>query len=288
MSKQNPASKYSKFSVLPIPYEKTTTFQKGTKNAPKSIIDSFKYIENYDLEEDIENQYQNINILKPLTLPAKDPSKVMKAIEDKVSELLRKDKIPIILGGEHSISSGTVPAFTKKYKNNFSILHLDAHADLRESYFGSKYNHACALKRMRDYCKNTVSAGIRSMDISEKKLIKKEKIIIFDDYYIHRSGLPLNKINSNLTKYVFISLDVDVFCPSLMPDTGTPEPGGLSWFELINLLKSVIKEKTIVGFEVVELRPSKNSATSSYITARIIYKIITYIIKYNRNMTSVL
>jgi len=281
LSKNISPDRYSIFSILPIPYEKTTTFQKGTKNGPKAIINSFKYIEMYDIEEDIENHFKNINILKPLKLPVNNPKSAMKIIENKITVLLNDNKLPIILGGEHTISAGTVPAFYNKFKKKLSILHFDAHADLRESYLGSKFNHACALKRMRDYCKNTVSIGIRSMDISEKKLIKKENILIFDDYYIHKNGVPIKKINNNLTKNVFISIDVDVLSPSLLPDTGTPEPGGFGWYDLINILKSIIKEKNIVGIEVVELRPSKYSAASSYIIAKIIYKIITYIVKHN-------
>ena len=273
--------KNAAFVILPIPYEESTTYGKGTKYAPEAIINASKYLELYDIEEEIEPYKEGIHTLKPLKLQKGNPSKTMDVIEDNVSNILKDNKIPIILGGEHTISAPASYAFEEKYKKKLSILHFDAHADLRENYFGSKYNHACALKRMRDKCKNTVSIGIRSMDITEKKLIKKEKILVFDDYYLKKHGMPLKKINSHLTKHVYLSIDVDALSPSLIPDVGTPEPGGLDWFNMINLLKFIAKNKKIVGFDVVELKPRKKTSTSSFIIAKLIYKLIGYIVKYN-------
>lgn len=281
LEKKYSSFKDANFVILPIPYEESTTFQKGTKSAPKAIIEASKQVELYDLEEDIEPYLKGIHTSKPLKVAHRNPSKLMKDIESKVSNLVYNNKIPIILGGEHSISAGVLAAFVKKYKNNLSLLHLDAHADLRDSYLNSKYNHACALKRMRDKCKNTVSVGIRSLDLSEKKLIRKEKIIVFDDYYLKKMGLPLKKVNSHLTNHIYLSIDVDVLSPALIPDVGTPEPGGLEWPQITKLLKYIAKNKKIVGFDMVELKPHKGSITSNYIIAKLIYKIIGYIAKYN-------
>jgi agmatinase len=190
-----------------------------------------------------------------------------------VSQYLRDNKLVVTLGGEHSVSIGAIKSYAKHYKN-LSILHLDAHADSRDSYEGTRYNHACVMARVREFAKNIVSVGIRSMDTSERSNVDNKKI--FFAHTIHGSDKWINNAVRLLTDSVYITIDLDVFDPGIMPSTGTPEPGGLDWYQVMKLLYSVSESKRIVGFDVVELCPS-NSKAPDFLAAKLISTLLSYI-----------
>ena len=194
-------------------------------------------------------------------------------LEPRVAEILNGNKIPVILGGEHSLTPVAVKAVAKKYKR-LSVLQLDAHADLRDSYQGSKHSHACALRRVLEICP-AVQVGIRSLSVEEwewaKKTGQSEKI-----HFAQKLEL-VDKIEKQLHKDVYITIDVDVFDPSVIPATGTPEPGGLFWYEVLDILKSVCAAKNVVGFDVVELSPRKGDIASDFTIAKLIYKLMGFL-----------
>jgi agmatinase len=265
--------KTSKFVIIPIPYEKTTTYMKGTKFAPQAILDASRHLELYDEELDSVTAEAGIATLNPVSI--KDPpEKMVERVKSVCLEVLKDNKFPIVLGGEHSISYGFLLA-VKEFYNKVTVLQLDAHADLRNSFEGTKYNHACVIRRMREHA-DVVQVGIRSLSKAEADLIKKGNYKVFFAKDLIKRDYR-KEIVKTLERNVFITIDVDVFDPGLIPSVGTPEPGGLEWYEVLDLLKAVIKEKNIVGFDVVELCPNPVNKTPDFIVAKFIYKIIGYI-----------
>ena len=257
--------------VLPIPFDKTSTWNKGSDKGPAAIIEASKYLELYDIETDTE--VFKTGIFTAPELRASTSALLIKKTDVEVSRYLKDNKFVVTLGGEHSVSIGGIKAYAEHYKD-FSILHLDAHADSRESYEGTPYNHACVIARAREYTKNIVSVGIRSMDFSERPNIDKEKMFFAHD--IHDSERWIKDVVRRLTGSVYITIDLDVFDPGIMPSTGTPEPGGLGWYQVLKLLSSVSGSKRIVGFDVVELCPSNNKAPD-FLAAKLIYTLLSYI-----------
>jgi agmatinase len=259
--------------ILPVPFDKTSTWLKGADKGPAAIIEASRYLEFYDIETDSEVFRKGIFTAEPIHSPS--PSYLIKKTDSAVSRYLKDNKLVVSLGGEHSISIGVIKSYAKCHKD-LSVLHLDAHADSRESYEGSRYNHACVIARVREYVRNIVSVGIRSMDVSERTGVDKRKM--FFAHEIHDSEKWISKALQQLTDTVYITIDVDVFDPGIMPSTGTPEPGGLGWYQVLKLLSSVAKSKRIVGFDVVELCPS-NLKAPDFLAAKLIYTLLSYIYK---------
>lgn len=257
--------------ILPVPFGKTSTWGKGADKGPVAIINASRYLELYDIETDNEVYKKGIFTANPIH--AASSSALIKKTDAAVSHYLKDNKIVVTLGGDHSVSIGVIKAYAKHYKS-LSILHLDAHADSRESYEGSAYNHACVIARAREFTANIVSVGIRSMDVSERPNVDKKKMFFAHDIY--DSDKWIKNAGRNLTDPVYITIDLDVFDPGIMPSTGTPEPGGLGWYQVMKLLASVSKAKRIVGFDVVELCPSKNKAPD-FLAAKLIYTLLSYI-----------
>lgn len=264
---------YSQASVviLPVPFDKTSTWGKGADKGPVAIMNASKYLELYDIETDNEVYKKGIFTANPIH--AASSSTLIKKTDAAVSHYLKDNKIVVTLGGDHSVSIGVIKSYARHYKD-LSILQLDAHADSRETYKGSPYNHACVIARAREFTTNIISVGIRSMDISERPNINNKKIFFAHD--IHNSDKWINNAVRELTNSVYITIDLDVFDPGIMPSTGTPEPGGLGWYQVMKLLASVSKAKRIVGFDVVELCPSKNKAPD-FLAAKLIYTLLSYI-----------
>lgn len=262
----------SKVVILPVPYSSTTYWKPGTKEGPQAIIDASRRIELYDLELEKDPSKKGIFTLEMLE-PSKNSTKeTMVRIEKVVSQLLRDKKLMIMLGGEHSITFGALSAFAKKIKN-LSVLQLDAHTDLRDEFEGTKYHQACVMKRIRELGLPVTQVGIRSIDESEADYIKKKKIkTIF-----YAPNLDINKIVTTLRKNVYLTFDLDVLDPSIMPSVGTPEPGGLGWYEVLDLIEKVAKNKNIVGADVVELCPIPGFHAPDFLAAKLVYKIISYI-----------
>ncbi len=256
--------------ILPIPFDRTSTWIKGADRGPKAIIEASRYLEFYDIETDSEVLKKGIFTARPIHATS---SALIKKTDLAVSKFLKDNKLVVALGGEHSISIGVIRSYARHFKN-LSILHLDAHTDSRDSYEGSRYNHACVIARVREFTENIVSVGIRSMDASERPGIDNKKT--FFAHKIYDSNKWIDRVVRLLTDCVYVTIDLDVFDPGIMPSTGTPEPGGLDWYQVMKLLFSVSKSKRIVGFDVVELCPSAIKAPD-FLAAKLVYTLLSYI-----------
>ena len=261
----------AKTVIVPVPYDGTSTWIKGADKGPDAIISASMNMELYDIETDSEVYKTGIFTDKPVTQKS-SPERMVAAVKKRVETYLALDKFVVLLGGEHSVSIGSIKAHAENHKN-MSVLQLDAHSDLRYEYHGSKCNHACVMARAAEICP-IVQVGIRSMDISEKKFMNKKNVFFAED--IHNRTDWIKKAVSKLTENVYLTIDLDVFDPSIMPSTGTPEPGGLLWYDVLALLKAVCLKKNVVGFDVVELCPNDREKSSDFLTAKLIYKLLTY------------
>jgi agmatinase len=276
LPKKNSKLEIAKIVILPVPYDGTSTWGKGADKGPEAIIEASANMELYDIETDFEVYQQNIFTAKPI-MEKGAPEKMTKKVKQAAGEFLKKDKFVVTIGGEHSVTAGVVSAYADKYKN-LSVLQLDAHSDLRPEYQGLKYSHASAMARVRELCP-IVQVGIRSMDITEKPLIDKSRVFFAENIY-NKTDWQDQAINK-LTDKVYITIDLDVFDPGVLPSTGTPEPGGLGWYQVLEFLKKVIIQKDVVGFDIVELCPNKNERSSDFLAAKLVYKLLSY--KYNAN-----
>ena len=266
-----------KVVVVPFGLEKTVSYGGGTKNGPKEIIKASHQVELYDEELHCE-PYKKIGIktLKPFKIN-EDIKKALKQISDINEKILNKKLFPITFGGEHSITPGCINPFVKKYKK-LCLLHFDAHADLRESYNGSKFSHASAMKRCLDY-KNVsvISFGIRNISASEISCLKKNYSRINIFWAKDKMKWNLNKFKKMIKgKTVYLTFDVDGLDSSIMPATGTPEPGGLLWDETLNIIKIASKNSNIVGADINELAPIKGFNSYNFLVAKLAYKILSY------------
>ena len=266
-----------KVIVVPFGLEKTVSYGGGTKNGPKEIIKASHQVELYDEELHCE-PYKKIGIktLKPFKIN-EDIKKALKQISDINEKILNKKLFPITFGGEHSITPGCINPFVKKYKK-LCLLHFDAHADLRESYNGSKFSHASAIKRCLDY-KNVsvISFGIRNISASEIPCLKKNYSRINIFWAKDKMKWNLNKFKKMIKgKTVYLTFDVDGLDSSIMPATGTPEPGGLLWNETLNIIKIASKNSNIVGADINELAPIKGFNSYNFLVAKLAYKILSY------------
>lgn len=263
------------FVVIPVPYDLTTTYQAGARNGPAAIIDASGQMELYDEELGTETYRTGIHTVDFLEVEAGGPHEMIESVRKKVAGILSYDKIPVVLGGEHSISLGAVQALTEKYPS-LSVLHLDAHADMRDSYQGTPYSHACVSRRISEQCP-VVQVGIRSLSSEEATFLKDSGIPSYSSEFVHDHEGWEKEICSKLTDDVYISIDLDVFDPSIMPAVGTPEPGGVYWKALIRLVREVAKSCTIRGFDVVELAPIPGMIAPDFTAAKLIYRIMGYI-----------
>jgi agmatinase len=272
-----------KVVVVPFGLEKTVSYGGGTKNGPKEIINASHQVELYDEELNCE-PYKKIGIktLKPFKI-SKNIKKALKKMSNINEEILNKKLFPLTLGGEHSITPGCISPFVKKYKK-LCLLHFDAHADLRESYNGEKFSHASAIKRCLDH-KNVslISFGIRNISKSEIPYLKKNSSRINIFWAKDKSKWNLNKFKKLIkNKTVYLTFDVDGLDSSIMPATGTPEPGGLLWDETLNIIKIAAKNSNIVGADVNELAPIKYFNSYNFLVAKLVYKIISYSFEFNK------
>jgi agmatinase len=264
-----------RFVILPIPYEGTSSYMPGTRNGPQAIINASKQVEFYDEELNTEPYRKGICTLNELEPGVSGPEKMVEKIYQAAKDLLDKKRILIGLGGEHTISIGLVKAHKEKYKD-LTVLQLDAHADLRDSYQDSKYSHACVMRRINKLC-DCVGVGIRSISQEERSFAKSERIKLFFAKDIKENPGFVNDVLKSVSKNVYFSLDLDFFDPSIMPAVGTPEPGGLGWYETLDFLKKVIQNKKVVGLDLVELSPLPGIIASDFLAAKLLYKIIGYI-----------
>ena len=269
--------------VIPFGLEKTVSYGGGTKNGPKEIIKASHQVELYDEELNYEPfKKVGIKTLKPFKID-KNIKKALKKMSDINEKILSKKLFPITFGGEHSITPGCIAPFVKKYKK-LCLLHFDAHADLRESYNGEKFSHASAIKRCLDY-KNVsvISFGIRNISKSEISYLKKNSSRINIFWAKDKLKWNLNKFKQLIkNKTVYLTFDVDGLDSSIMPATGTPEPGGLLWDETLNIIKIAAKNSNIVGADINELSPIKGFNSYNFLVAKLAYKIIAYSFKFKK------
>lgn len=261
----------AKVVLIPVPYDGTSTWGKGAEKGPQAFLDASENMEMYDIETDTEVYEQGIHLAEAIT-ENKSPEALVNAVHRTVKEHIKRNKFVTLFGGEHSISIGTIRAFNECF-DNLTVLQIDAHADLRKSYEGTKYNHACAVHEASQTT-NLIQVGIRSMDAIEKTFMDEEKTFFAHDTV--NDEFWMDKVIEAMTDNVLITFDLDALDPSIMPSTGTPEPGGLFWYETLEFLKQVFEEKNVVGFDIVELCPNPNDKSSDFLAAKLYYKMLSY------------
>ncbi|MBS3122221.1 agmatinase [Candidatus Woesearchaeota archaeon] len=282
--------KESPIVILPVPYDGTSTWGKGADKGPDAIIEASANMELYDIETDSEVYKKGIFTDTPVK-EASSPEKMADAVYARVKEHLNNNKFVVLLGGEHSVTIGCAKAYAEHFKSNgkkdanakdantneFSVLQLDAHSDMRQEYQDSKFNHACVMARVQEMCP-IVQVGIRSMDVSEKKYLKKENVFFAKDIHANKETANdwIEQVVSKLGKKVYITIDLDVFDPSIMPSTGTPEPGGLWWYDVLALMKKIFENREVVGFDVVELAPNKQNKGPDFLATKLVYSMLSY------------
>ncbi|MBN1353883.1 MAG: agmatinase [Candidatus Omnitrophica bacterium] len=270
--------KKSKVCIIQAPYEGTLTYGKGASRAPQAIIDASRHMELFDDELYAETYKVGIYTSPPLDIASESsPEKAINAVKSAVMGVLEAGKFPVLLGGEHSVTVGAVKA-AKEFFNDISVLHLDAHHDLRDEYEGSKYNHACVARRIQKICP-VVEVGVRNISKEEKDFIDSAQsaVKVISVYDILESHNWKKDASNLLSDTVYITIDLDVLDPSIMPSVGTPEPGGLGWYEFMDFLKIISKDKKIAGFDVVELSPIEGYRAPDFLAAKIVYRLLGYI-----------
>ncbi|MBI5587740.1 MAG: agmatinase [Deltaproteobacteria bacterium] len=275
--------KPARFSVLPVPYDLTASYISGMRNGPRAIIEASTHMELYDEELDTEPYEAGIETLAQIESTALGPREMIKRVKRASSGIIETGKIPVILGGEHSITLGLVQALLERYPD-LSVLQLDAHADMRDEYQDTPFNHACVARRISELCP-IIQVGIRSLSVEEADFLKgevkagKKAGTTIKTYYATEviRGINWDAVVRNLTDNICITVDLDVFDPSIMPATGTPEPGGLGWYDALGLLRKAASKKNVVGFDVVELCPLPGNIAPDFLAAKLVYKMMGYV-----------
>jgi agmatinase len=261
----------SKIVLIPVPYDGTSTWQKGADKGPEAFLKASENMELYDIETNSEVYKQGVYLAEAIEEKS-SPEAVVAEVYKTVKAYILRNKFVTVFGGEHSISIGTIEAFNECF-DDLTVLHIDAHADLRASYQGSACNHACALYQASQST-NLIQVGIRSMDATETTVMDPDKTwfahdMVNEEYW-------MDNVIDALGQDVFITLDLDAFDPSIMPSTGTPEPGGLLWYETLDFLRRVFEQRNVVGFDIVELCPREEDKSSDFLAAKLYYKMLTY------------
>ena len=277
------AKKFSKIEsakivLIPVCYDGTSTWQKGADKGPSAFLEASENMELYDIETNSEVYKKGIYLSDSIS-DFDSPDEMIDTVYKITKKYISKNKFVTIFGGEHSISIATVKAFNDSF-DDLSVLHIDAHADLRQVYEGTKYNHACAMYEANQNT-NLVQVGIRSMDVEEKNVMNQDNV--FFAHELASNEYWIDDVIEKLSKNVFISFDLDAFDPSILPSTGTPEPGGLFWYETLDFLRRVFNEKNVVGFDIVELCPNEIDKSSDFLAAKLYYKMLSYKFKSNDN-----
>jgi agmatinase len=261
----------SKVVLMPVPYDGTSTWGKGADKGPETFLEASENMELYDIETKSEVYKEGIFLADPITA-LDSPEEMVENVHAKVKEYIKRNKLVTIIGGEHSVSIGAIRAFGEIY-DNLTVVQIDAHADLRKEYNGSKYNHACAMYEASQNT-NLVQVGIRSMDRTETLVMDQDNV--FFAHEMVSDGFWMDSALDLMTDKVYITFDLDAFDPSILPSTGTPEPGGLLWYETLDFLKRVFEEKNVVGFDIVELCPNTQDRSSDFVAAKLYYKMLSY------------
>lgn len=264
----------SRVVVLPVPVDRTTSYVPGTRNGPREILQASSHMELWDEEIGADVHSIGIYTLPEMDLPFGEMEPLIAEIRRVASEILARDKFLVTIGGEHSITPPLVAAAEARHRG-LAVLQIDAHADLRDSYMGTRNNHACAMRRVLEHARTT-QVGIRSMSTEEAAAAPSLNTTIFYDHAMRRDPKWIDRVVESLSDPVYITIDVDGMDPAIMPSTGTPEPGGLSWYEILALLRAVFEKRQVVACDVVELSPIPGMHAPNFLCAKLIYKMITY------------
>src|ERR1051325_1980797 len=267
--------------ILPIPLDRTTSYVPGTRTGAHENLVASSHLELWDEEPQTDVHGIGICTLPEMEFPFSRMDDVVGEIRRVVSELMKRDKFPVILGGEHSITGPIVAAVATKHRD-LSVLQVDAHADMRDRFMGTPHNHACAMRRVAE-CAKVTQVGIRSLSPEEAEAIPSLPTKVFYDYNMRHQPDWIDRVVDSLGDTVYITIDVDGLDPAIMPATGTPEPGGLSWYELLRLLRSTIEKRNVVGCDIVELAPMPGNVAPNFLCAKLVYKILSY--KFGREIT---
>jgi agmatinase len=265
---------HARVVILPVPLDRTTSYVAGTRNGPHEILVASSHMELWDEETQTDVHSIGIFTLPEMDFPFGNIDEVVGEIRRVAAELVARDKFPVVLGGEHSITPPIVAAVAERHAG-LSVLQIDAHADLRDHYMGTPHNHACAMRRVLD-CAPATQVGIRSLSPEEAAAIPSLRTHVFYDYNMREDPRWMDRVVDTLSDTVYVTIDVDGLDPAIMPATGTPEPGGLSWYELLGLLRRVAERKRVVGFDLVELSPMGGNVAPNFLCAKLIYKFLSY------------
>ena len=285
----DPAPGKSVAAIIPVPYDETSTFHKGADKGPRALLEASQQVELYDIETGTEMYRRGIATLAPVVYVG-PPETLAELVDARVEQVLDREQIPIVIGGEHSVSIGAINATVNHFRN-LSVLQIDAHGDTRESYMGSTHNHACVMARARERCR-IVQVGIRAIDAEELKGMDRARVFFAHDIMrsepgragpvrVRDNGAPkisadwMDRVVDLLTDDVYVTIDLDGFDPSIIPATGTPEPGGLDWYTVNELLRRVIAKRKVRAFDVVELLPLPGEHASPFIAAKLVYRILS-------------
>lgn len=262
----------SRIVALPIPYDSTSTYLSGSRFGPKAIIDASRNLELYDIDTASDPSRLGIYTTEELAPDFSSPKNMVDYISKEVSLIIQDKKVPLVIGGEHTVAIGAVKAFSES-KQKFTVLHFDAHSDSRDELYGSKYCHACVMARIKELCGDYYSIGVRSID--EESAKRKDKRILTMNH-LRKIGLmnAAKFIAKNSAKNIYISFDFDVLDPSEMPSTGTPEPDGLHYSEIMGVFKTVLKGKNLMGMDFTEFRPIPGFYAPDFMAAKLIYETI--------------
>lgn len=260
--------------VLPVPIDRTTSYVGGTRNGPHEILQASSHMELWDEEMRADVHGVGIFTLPEMELPFGEMSAVVDEIERVAYEVIGRDKFLVTLGGEHSITPPLVSAAARKY-GSISLLQIDAHADMRDAYLGTVHSHACAMRRSLQFARIT-QVGIQSLSTEEAAAITHLNTTVFWDFDMRKDPAWIDRVVDTLESHVYISIDVDGMDPAIMPATGTPEPGGLTWSEMTALLRATTRQRTVVAADLVELSPIPGIVAPNFLCARLVYKLLTY------------
>jgi agmatinase len=258
-------------AIIPVPYDLTSTWRKGADRGPMALLDASGTIELYDIETASEPWKRGIVTLPPI-LHDGGPEELAELVRAAAAEVLARGAVPVVLGGEHSVTIGAVEAVADAFPG-VGVLQIDAHGDTRESYEGSTHNHACVMARARERCP-IVQVGIRAVDASELPDLDPARVFWAHEIAASRGCDWMDEVVDLLPAHVYLTIDLDAFDPSLIPATGTPEPGGLGWYEVNELVRRVARERQIVGFDVVELLPLPGEHASDFIAAKLVHRVL--------------
>jgi agmatinase len=264
----------SRVVILPVPVDRTTSYVGGTRNGPHEILQASTHMELWDEEMRADVHGVGIFTLPEMELPFGDMQTIVDEIERVAYEIIGRGKFLVSLGGEHSITPPLVSAAARKHPD-LTVLQIDAHADMRDAYMGTPHNHACAMRRAAEYARIT-QVGIRSLSTEEAEALPRLKTSVFFDVEMRRDPQWIDAVVESLGPNVYVTIDVDGMDPAIMPATGTPEPGGLSWQEITALLRATAEHRTIVAADIVELSPIPGMVAPNFLCAKLLYKLLTY------------